>query len=490
MTDSHQHLLALAGFTPDEIKAELASWLWTANQLGLGEEDVGFAVRSWLPEQWDLDLFGVRQALGVLLRELMAVCRPESPTGIRPVRIYLALPFPPAIPLAIKQAGGNDVLVAAPEVLLNIAMGAIFHKLPSWFDSLNCTDFLGAACHRCGLNQIRVAAQTAGLIPPAAVTWTAGHLCDEAPKVEEYLECLGASEQPSIVCRLPQDATDRPSSDDRADRAELFKNQLRYGLDSLKQAGLAAVSDEALWAGIRRWQRYAFKLGRLNSLMLRSDPPPMGGFESALFALPLIMPFSTGLDQMESALQSILVEAGQRIAKRSGPVARGAPRILIYQIPFSQPRFSRLVEACGLALIGSLATIMKPAATARPTLEDPLAILGNTYIDHPEFSGLARQIEAIRDLVERYRPDGLITGLFDFDRRLGLHQPLLARIVRERTGCPAFYLEGDVWGRSEPFPGFLQNRLETIRETISKHKIRHPKELEEKRPLWVTCSLV
>ena len=80
------------------------------------------------------------------------------------------------------------------------------------------------------------------------------------------------------------------------------------------------------------------------------------------------------------------------------------------------------------------------------------------------------QAEQICEKLETYGADGMVFGLFDFDRWLGSNHRLLARIVEEKTKLPVFYIEGDAWEDRDYSPEALRTRIESICEIVKMRK--------------------
>ena len=88
---------------------------------------------------------------------------------------------------------------------------------------------------------------------------------------------------------------------------------------------------------------------------------------------------------------------------------------------------------------------------------------------HAVLDGGSQLAHVCRDL-ELNKADGMVFGFYDFDRYLGGHQRLLARMVEERTGLPIFYLEGNSWEDRDYSPEALRTKIESICEILKMKK--------------------
>ena len=64
----------------------------------------------------------------------------------------------------------------------------------------------------------------------------------------------------------------------------------------------------------------------------------------------------------------------------------------------------------------------------------------------------------------------MLFGLFDFDRWLGPHQRILAKIIEEKAKIPSFYVEGDYWEDRDYSQEALRTRIESICEIMKMRK--------------------
>jgi hypothetical protein len=462
VNDPHQKLLELAAFKTADIERILPKWKRTARALSVTDDDVRFAIDEWLPKQWDLHFFGVRKMLGVLLGEMISIYHAHRNKSKAETLIFTVLPFPAAIPLAMKMAAPNRVTITAPDILLSTVLGAAFHKQLPLLEKTENQGLTPTGCRNCALNKTRTTVQLKNILPPPDITWVAGLLCDEGPKTEEFIHCLGQTFGHSIICRLPHDLHADAGEDQLAERGAYLSQQIEHNLRQLKKLTGIKIRKAHLANASTRWCRYAYKYALLASITANSDPPPVSGFETTLFSLPLVMPFNGGLDAVEDALDSFIVEAQQRRQLGRGVVTKGTPRLMVYQMPFALPWLYRLFEQGGAALIGSLTTMMGRIGSAPLRIDDPLRLICDGWVRNPSICGTAHEVEAICHLMQHYRPDGLVMGLFDFDRWLGTHQRLVANTVQERIDRPVYYLEGDLWDKREYDRENLRTRVETI----------------------------
>ena len=71
--------------------------------------------------------------------------------------------------------------------------------------------------------------------------------------------------------------------------------------------------------------------------------------------------------------------------------------------------------------------------------------------------------QKIADLILRKKLDGFVSGMFAFDRWMGMQQHQLKTIIEDRTGKRVFLYDTDFWNQES----FSRDRMETAVETLS-----------------------
>ena len=85
-------------------------------------------------------------------------------------------------------------------------------------------------------------------------------------------------------------------------------------------------------------------------------------------------------------------------------------------------------------------------------------------------SNAGYEAEQIYEKLETFGADGMVLGFWDFDRWLGSHHRLLAKMIEEKTKLPVFYIEGDAWEDRDYSPEALRTRIESICEIVKMRK--------------------
>jgi hypothetical protein len=102
--------------------------------------------------------------------------------------------------------------------------------------------------------------------------------------------------------------------------------------------------------------------------------------------------------------------------------------------------------------------------------EDVFMATAEQWLKMPLGQNMGYEAEAMIEKVNMLKPDGMIMGFFDFDRWLGSHHKMVAKIVEERTGVPHFYMESDFWDDRDYNEEALRTRIESIAQIMKMKK--------------------
>lgn len=466
--DIYEDFLRLTGFEQDEMSEYLPEWRKASEKLGLTEDDIKFATEKQLPTYYAVELEGIRKLLGCFVKEIIDLTK-ASEYKERGVKIvYGILPAILHYYYALKLTAPDKVYVSFPDIFLASVANGFFHKLNPFLEEAEKTG-ISYGCRHCALNKTRYAARRLGIIPSPDISWIWGFICDEGPKTDEFIRIYQDPEWKTYITRLPHDQPLGTVEDEVFDRVEYLANQMRDGFESVqKQIGIK-VPDEKIKEVIDIWQRYAAKVSELSFLMA-ADPQPLGGLSGRLFYEPLNLPYNTGIEAMEKALDITIRELKQRVNNKEGILPEGAPKLMFFMVSPTVPWITKMFEENGVGIPFSEAFTLSKKQLQPPTFEDPYMAAAENWLRMSGGVNPGYQAEQIYEKMETYKVDGMVFGLFDFDRWLGSSHRLLARIVEEKTKIPVFYIEGDTWEDRDYSPEALRTRIESICEIVKMRK--------------------
>jgi len=461
----NRRMLELAGFEKDELEAILPDWLMTVERVGLTDEDVRVAVEEYIPKNWDIKYLGVRKMIGAYLREMIDIAKTKEMKENGTKLLYGILPAVATTYSAYKKAGGDDIFVSFPDLMLVTILNGFFHQAAPYLYEAEEQGFT-YGCRHCPLNKMRVGALTKGLLAIPDVIWSWGFNCDEGPKTDEMIQCMLNEEWKYIVSRIPHD-TYFGQPDDEESRITYLSKVLKEGMDEINDIIGITPSQDDLKAAIAEANRYTFKIGQMVSLVCKSDPVPLGGNTLTQFQQALCVPFNKGLTHIEEALDIMIKELKEAIKKGEGVLPKGAPKVGSYFVPFCIPWIDRLFRENGVATTFSQTlTPSKSQMTPSKYKDDPYMSIAEQWLKMPLGQNMGYEVASMVEKVKANKPDGMLMGFFDFDRWLGAHQKMCATLVENETGVPHYYMESDFWDDRDYSEEALRTRIESISQLL------------------------
>jgi benzoyl-CoA reductase/2-hydroxyglutaryl-CoA dehydratase subunit BcrC/BadD/HgdB len=465
--DIYEDFLRLAGFEEDEMPEYLPEWRKASVKLGLTEDDIKFATEERIPTYLDIKLEGIRKLVGCVIKEVIDLTKASEYKEQGTKIVYGILPAMLHYYYALKLTAPDKVFVSFPDMFLTTALNLLFHKLNPYLEEAERTG-ISYGCRHCALNKTRYAARRLGVIPSPDISWIWGFACDEGPKTDEFIHIYHDPEWKTYITRVPHDQPLGTVEDEVVWRVEYLASQMRDGFESAQREIGIKVPDEKITETIKIWRSYATKLEELYHLMA-ADPQPLGAVSGRFFAEPLNMPFNTGIEPMEKALEITIKELKKRVANKEGILPEGAPKLMSYVVPVEVPWITKMFEENGVGIPFNSMMLAKKQLKP-PTFEDPYMAAAEDWFRVSIFGNPGYEAEQICEKLERYGADGMVFGFFDFDRWLGSSHRLLARMVEEKTKLPVFYIEGDVWEDRDYSPEALRTRIESICEIVKMRK--------------------
>jgi len=465
----HEDFLRLTGFEEDEMPQYLPEWRKASEKLGLSEADVKFGTEEWIPAHFDVTLEGIRKLLGCFVKETIDLTKAGEYKERGVKIVYGILPAILHYYYALKLTAPDKVCVAFPDVFLTTALNTFFHKLNPYLEEAERTG-ISYGCRHCGLNKTRYAARRLGVIPSPDISWIWGFICDEGPKTDEFIRIYHDPEWKTYITRIPHDQPLGAVEDEDVERVGYLASQMRDGFEFVQKEIGIKVTEDKIGEIQNTWQRYAGKLSELHHLMA-ADPQPLGGVSGRLFIEPLGMPFNTGIEPMERALDILIEELKQRVANKIGVLPQGAPKLMAFFISPTVPWIAKMFEESGVGLPFGEGFMLTKKELKPPTFEDPYMAAAESWLRRSMHVNLGYQAELICEKLETYGADGMVFGFFDFDRWLGSSHRLLARMVEEKTKLPTFYIEGDIWEDRDYSQEALRTRIESVAEIIKMRKV-------------------
>lgn len=463
-------LLKIAGFEGPEVDAFLPDWLFAVEKVGLTDEDIEYATKEYIPQNWDTQYRGVRKMIGAYFREMVEAAKTQKYKEEGKKIIYGILPAVGTIYGALKNAGGDDVYVSFPDLMLVTILNGFFAKADPFLYEAEEKGFT-YGCRHCPLNKMRLGALTKGLIAVPDVIWSWGFNCDEGPKTDEMIQDALNKEWKYVVSRIPHDTYFGEADDEIEDRVKYLGAIIKDGLDEITAITGIKVTDEDMKIATADNNRCAFKIGQLVSLVCKADPIPVGGNALTQFQQVLTCPFNTGVKYMEEAIDIMIKEVKEAIKEGKGVLPKGSPKIGSYFVPFCIPWVDRMFRENGIGTTFSQTlTPSSKQLKASKYKDDLYMAIAEQWLKMPLGQNMGYEVASMVEKVNAYKPDAMLMGFFDFDRWLGAHQKMAAKLVEKETGVSHYYMESDFWDDRDYSEEALRTRIESISQILKMKK--------------------
>lgn len=470
MSKVYRDFLELCAFNEEEIERLLPDWIEGSKKLGLEEDDVAYALNEWIPKHWDIQYLGVRKMIGAYIREAIELSKLHQYKKDGVKIVYGIIPAINTNYLGMKYAGKDNIFVSFPDIHLVTILNGFFHKVNSYLDKAE-EEGMTYGCRHCALNKTRIGAKADNIIPSPDVIWSWGLNCDEGPKTDEYIAGLYGDDWRYVVSRIPHDTPFGYIDDEDDDRVEYLGEVLRESQREIEGITGITASDEDMKQAIKDQARYQFKYGQLVSLVCKSNPQVLSGSAVTNFGQPISIPFNSGVQYMEEALDIMLKECKQARKAGTGVLPKDAPKLGSYFVPFAIPWVDKIFKDNGIGTTFSL-TFTPAKSQLKPSrYEEPFNAIAESWLKMPFGQNMGYEVANMIEKVEASKPfDGLLLGFFDFDRWLGAHHKMAAKMIEEATDVPTFYMESDFWDDRDYSEEALRTRIESIAQIIKLRK--------------------
>lgn len=280
--------------------------------------------------------------------------------------------------------------------------------------------------------------------------------CDGKKKSYEILKDL----VPNLyVMDLPQMKSD-------AGKALLKSEYEKFALALEKLSG-KAINYTGLKKGIEMVNRKRKAVHRL-SVLRQADPEPISGLDALLVNQVF---FYDDPVRFTDSVNKICDELEGRIEKQAGVRPQGTPRILLAGCPMAVPNWKipAVVENSGAVIVGEESCVGERGTRwlteeSGNTKEALMNNLVERYfrIDCAVFTPNPSRLDHIRELVKKYRADGVINYNIQFCQPYLIESGSVEKVL-ESEGIPALRIETDY---SQEDTGQIKTRVEAFIERI------------------------
>lgn len=469
MSTIYEEFLELVAFEGKERQQILPEWKEACRRMGLSEEDVRISTREWIPQHMEVKYLGVRKILGALIREGIDHTKlPEYKTMGKKI-VYGVLPAQVTTYLAIKKAGGDNVFVSFPDLNMMTIGQYIFNRGGKYFEVAEQAGMTYGARH-CALNKMRVGIRLNGLVPTPDVDWAWGLVCDEATKIDEYINCMYDQDWKVVVTRLPHDTSMHERGWELPERVKFLGQELRHSMEEVEKIIGIKVKPEHVQEAFTEFQEMLVNSSVLNSMTYAADPQPLCSSTLLVAGQCKAYPFNTGLSYVTDGIKTLINEVKSDIAKGIGIYPKGAPKVGFYFVPWALPWIDKMFRDNGVATSVSASFTVAKRQLEPPKYTDPYEASAEAWLKHVFSLGCKPEIDDWIEKVSMFKPDAFISGFLDYDRWIGALHKKMAKELEEATGVPTYYMEADFYDGRDYSPEALRTRIESICQIIKAKK--------------------
>jgi hypothetical protein len=466
-----EFLVKYAGFGDPPLDQELdeilPKWKMAAKKLGLTEEDHEYAMKVWIPRNYDINSEGVRKVIGAYVAEVTDMMMAEE---YKKQGHKLVYGIPPAISpyyRAIKFTN-PEVHTYFPDATLTFVLFPFFRKKVYTFLEEAEAHGMRYGCRHCALNKVRYAALRRGVIPMPDVSWIWGFVCDQGPKSDEFIKEMWDERYPTVYSRLPHDQEAFKVEHKDEERVKYLGSVMREGFEKVCEKVGVEVDERSIKDALNERLSYLTKFAEL-SVLEASNPPPLDPkIVTVDVAQPMFSAYNTGYKYWLIAIEALIKEGREKVARGEGVAPLNSPKVLAsFTANPVPPRLflENKVVPFGPAFLPTKADLQPPK------FSDPFEACAETWLKWAPVVNWGRTADITIEQVKTYNLDAVIWGFIDFDRWIGSPNKICARYVEEKTGVPNFYIEGDIWEDRDYGEEVLRTRIETICEIIKMRKL-------------------
>ena len=460
----YAELLKLCGWEEEQVAREKPRLDEAFRILGLGPEEMKTAEER-VRAGYDIDLMGVRKALGVWIGGLVDVVLSKK-EGKKVV--YYSFPPLGGLGGRISAIGKGEILCVCPEFILDIALGAIFDTIDPIMEAGE-ERALPPGRALCAMNKIRVGAISKGIIPVPDLLLASSFYCDQGGQTDEWLH---------EVYGVPWVVMDNVMDSAWGEFPYIAPERLSYMAAEIEEGWTEAAKILGEEPDEKDWGEYATLYGefmagieKTNSAM-RADPPPIS---QSNLQLVRFLRNATSYDRFPDAVKAIDVltsELQERVQEGAGPLPVGSPRVCSFLIPQRDQSVAHLIEKAGIAI--PVTFLSYDAYTGM--LDAGYTTIAEKSAQTELSRGLYHSTSAIlhwtKKAVEDFDLDGVLWSQPIHCRPMASSGFVLKKAIEAEMRIPVLILEVD-WYDNRVFSGeTMRTKIETFGHVLAARKAK------------------
>jgi benzoyl-CoA reductase/2-hydroxyglutaryl-CoA dehydratase subunit BcrC/BadD/HgdB len=435
-------LLLLCGYEAAEMEKELPRIEKAFARLGITDEDI-VRGRERVRTYYDIELSGVRQLLGMFIRELvnMVLAKDEGRTKI--IHACMAGGFE-AVGSAFVTFS-KDVFVEVPNPPFMVVFGGIFGRFIPILEAAEELWLKSGLVGHCAMVKSRVGILSLGLIPWPDAMVTSGLLCETSPKTNDIFHRIYGI--PTVFFDTCQDRETWEYPDSTRSIA-LEAASMRAAATELGRLVGFELKDDMVREVLLAREDYGAAVTKVHRLIREADPVPLGStHENLLTWLTPVAMSIEGLERATTAVNTLHEELSERVGKGVGVTRKGAPKIMgILPNHHTDPRLEQLINQLGMAVVAVDYELMTPLPEGIEQTDDPY-VAASQLLRGSMALPLAARVKVILEGCRRWNIDGVLDHFHVGCRGVAADALVIQEAVTRELGIPVLALE---WENFDP----------------------------------------
>ena len=451
--------LKLCGFEAEDFNIEEPRVERAFSILEIGPEDIDHA-KEVLTKYFSVELEGMRKVWGIALKELVdLVLAKEEGKKV----IYGSYP-PLSVVIAAGALARDDIYCSPAEAVIATVVVPLFgqSKINPFLETAE-RHGLALSFNPCSYLKLRLGGIISKKIPMPDLLLSFCFLCDQTPKTDEILNDLYGIPV-AYVDNIFEDKGEGWPQDISQRRVEYFAAEIKACVEKFSKVIGYELSEERALAAMNTRDSFFHTFDGLSEFM-KADPVP--------FSLNNIIKIShiaygctrRGLLEGPRALNTLREELKKRVSDGVGVTKKGAPRVLLSQVPHN-PSLVSMIEELGLAVpvttmagTPSAGTPSTHASVWEQTADSLMRRRGRYYSSWAE-------IRQFTELTQLWNVDGAIIFVHTPCRQGELFPLKEKMVMEEELGIPTLIIEGDYVDSRDYNEQQVRTRLETFAEIV------------------------
>jgi benzoyl-CoA reductase/2-hydroxyglutaryl-CoA dehydratase subunit BcrC/BadD/HgdB len=452
----YDRLLWLCGYEPEGVEAERVRIEKAFEKLDITPEDIERA-EQWIKKHCDVELKSIRKFLGIQLKGIIDLILAKEE---RDKIVYADRPSFFQVLNAMAMVSQKIYVNTPDSVVADVGMFFGIGKLSPFLEAAE-GDLLPAGSAFCAGIQAKLGGLIKRVIPVPDLLVSSGFVCDQAPKVDEFISWRYNIPVAYVDCAHGEKEDEWPHPSEK--RVKYLAEQGRVALELFREVTGYTITEDVAKKADLRVADLALRRQRIFDL-LKSVPYVLTGYHNISMVTRVS---STGvntttlygdLEGILDLLYSELKERAEIIEKKV--VLKDAPRVGIYGL--LDASVTSLMENAGLKLVDLRLSTTKSERTALNRYQDFWERSAERMLSYCSRKFARRIVQ----LCKEEELDSLVLNYVIGCRDLCITPFKIRDLVTKELNIPVLMLEVNLCDTRDYSPETMKGRVEAFTEVV------------------------